>query len=146
MNKIRFEDELDRKGVIVYPNKGGSMLPLLRQDRDLMVIEKRGDRKLKRYDAVLYKRNGTYILHRILKVKKNGYDICGDHLRKKEYDVPDDCVIGVMTAVIRDGKTIKETDKKYRLYVHLWCDLFHIRAAVLFVKEKLYKLKKKLPK
>ena len=147
MERISFEDELERKGVIVYRNKGMSMMPLLRQDRDLMVIEKRGDKKIKKYDAVLYKKGGTYILHRVLKVKKDGYVICGDHMRKKEYDVKDEDIIGVLTEVVRDGKkSVKATDMKYRLYVHLWCDLFHIRAALLYSKEKIYKIKKRIAK
>lgn len=120
-------------------------MPLIRQDRDLMVIEKRGDRKIGRYDAVLYKKNGMYILHRVLSVKKNGYVMCGDHLRRKEYGVSDESVIGVLTEVVRDGKkTVKVTDLGYRLYVHLWCDLYHIRAALLYTKEILYKIKRKL--
>ncbi len=36
---FRFEEILDRFGQLVYPNKGVSMMPLLRQDRDLMVID-----------------------------------------------------------------------------------------------------------
>ena len=64
-----FEEELDRRGVLVFTNKGRSMLPLLREDRDLMVIEKKGPERCKKYDAVLFKRGEKYVLHRILKVR-----------------------------------------------------------------------------
>ena len=54
-------------------------MPLLREDRDVMIIE-RVTGRLKKYDVPLYKRpNGQYVLHRILKVRENDYVICGDH-------------------------------------------------------------------
>ena len=42
-----FEEELEQNGTLVFPNKGTSMMPLLRQNRDLMVIEKRGPERLR---------------------------------------------------------------------------------------------------
>ena len=144
MDKISFEDELQRKGVIVYRNSGTSMLPLIRQNRDLVIIEKCKDKKTKKYDVLLYKRDDKYILHRVMKVKKDGYVMCGDTTFKKEYGVGDDSVVGILSAVVRDGKTLKVTDKKYRFYVHLRCDLFFIRFAWLFVKEKAHKIKAKI--
>ena len=67
MKTVSFEDELNAHGKLVYTNVGTSMMPLLRQHRDIIVIEKRPEGRLKKYDAVLYKRGRKYILHRILK-------------------------------------------------------------------------------
>ena len=72
-----FEEELEQNGTLVFPNKGTSMMPLLRQNRDLMVIEKRGPERLRKYDAVLYKRGESYVMHRILKVRDRDYWIVG---------------------------------------------------------------------
>ena len=36
----RFEDVIERDGRLVYTNVGDSMRPLIRQDRDLLIIEK----------------------------------------------------------------------------------------------------------
>ena len=53
MNNIStYEEELERHGKLVYPNVGFSMMPLLRQHRDLMVISRRPEGRLKKYDAV----------------------------------------------------------------------------------------------
>ena len=57
--------------------------------------------------------------------------ICGDNRYNKEYGITDRHIIGVLTAVVRDGKEIPINDWWYRLYVHLWCDLFPIRAFIL---------------
>lgn len=137
MNKSTFEEEIARMGKLIYTNVGDSMMPIIRQNRDLLIIEKVNGR-LKKYDVPLYKRDsGQYVLHRILKVRKNDYVICGDNRRQKEYGITDSHIIGVLTGIVRDGKTISVNDKKYRLYVHLWCDFFPIRALILRAKNYL---------
>lgn len=127
-----FEELLDENGAFVYTNVGYSMMPLLRQHRDLIEIRKKGPGRCRKYDVVLYKRGDKYILHRILKVLPDGkYLIAGDHNSFLEKDITDERILGVMTKVIRDGKTITADDKGYQAYVHLWCDLYPIRAGVL---------------
>lgn|SRR5574344_280279 len=139
MINCSYEEYLNRYGKFTFKNKGTSMMPLLREDRDLFTIEKKAVPSYKKYDVVLFKRkNGQYVLHRILKVSHNGkYKICGDHLINSEYDIDKNQILGVMTEVIRDGRTIKVTDKKYLMYVHLWCDLFYIRVFILWTKAKM---------
>lgn len=140
----RFEDVIERDGRLVYTNVGDSMRPLIRQDRDILIIEKpRG--RLKKYDVPLYKRDsGQYVLHRVLKVRENDYVICGDNRYSKEYGITDRHIIGVLTAVVRDGKEIPITDWRYRLYVHLWYDLFPIRAFIFKATHLPKWLKRKL--
>lgn len=131
MKEVTFEEELNEHGTLIFTNVGVSMLPLLRQGRDLMVIKKKGAEPLKKYDAVLFKRpNGQYILHRILKIKDGRYYIVGDNCTKGEY-VAEEQVLGVLTEVVRDGKKTSADDKRYRFYVHMICDFFHIRVAVI---------------
>ena len=132
---VTFEDLLQKDGYLVYTNVGTSMLPLLRQRRDIIEIRRKDPgKRCKRYDAVLYKRGDKYILHRILKVRPKDYVICGDHCIWREKGVTDDQILGVLARVIRDGKSIYPTDRKYRIYVHLWCDFYHVRAAILYSK------------
>ena len=141
---IKFEDVIERDGRLVYTNVGDSMHPLIRQDRDLLIIEKPQGR-LKKYDVPLYKRdNGQYVLHRVLKVRDSDYVICGDNRYSKEYGITDRHIIGVLTAVVRDGKEIPITNWRYRLYVHLWRDLFPLRAVILKAKQFPKWLKRKL--
>lgn len=143
MAKSTFEEQLAKSGKLIYTNKGDSMMPLIKQDRDLLVIEPVHGR-LKKYDVPLYKRDsGQYVLHRILKVRDNDYVICGDNRWSKEYGVTDRHIIGVLTAVIRNGREVSVNSRKYRLYVHLWCDLFPVRAFVLHAANKLKRLIKR---
>ncbi len=141
---------LEKNGYFIYTNVGYSMMPLLRPRRDLIEIRKLSGRAAK-YDVVLYRRarekSGHYVLHRVLKVLPDGkYIIAGDHNTFKEYDVTDEMILGVMTRVIRGGKSIYPNELKYRLYIHLWCDFFPIRTAILRGKGLIWKLYGKMKK
>ena len=125
-----FEEIIEKDGYLVYTCKGFSMMPLLRQHRDLVVISKITE-PLKKYDVILFKRNGKYILHRILTVKDGVYDTAGDHNSWKEYNVKPEEIVGVLTAVVRDGKEIKPEDPAYQFYVHLWCGVYPLRFGLL---------------
>ena len=137
-----FESELSRTGYLVYTNKGVSMMPLLRENRDVMLIEKKQPGvRCRRLDAVLFRRdNGQYVLHRVLEVREKDYLIVGDNCFQKEY-VRDDQILGVMTSVVRDGRTIKVTDMDYLAYVHLWCDLYPMRFFLLRLRAYLSRVK-----
>ena len=140
MSKSTFEEEIKRTGKLIYTNIGDSMMPLIREKRDLLIIEKVNGR----YDIPLYKRDtGQYVLHRILKVRKNDYVICGDNRWHKEYGITDQHIIGILTGIVRDGRRISTKDKKYLLYVHIWCDFFYIRASILRIKSFLRRRLKK---
>ena len=134
-----FEQLLDEKGYIVYTNIGYSMMPLLRQKKDVIEIKRKEPGRCKKYDVVLYKRGDKYILHRILKVLPKGYIIAGDHNTFIEKDITDDRIMGVMTRVVRDGKTITPDDFWYKVYVHLWCDVYPVRMGILKVKAFAYR-------
>jgi len=142
-----FEEALEQYGHIVFTNVGVSMKPLLRQGRDLMEIKKKEPGRCKKYDVVLYKRGARYILHRIIKVTPDGYVIAGDHNYFREYDITDEKIIGVLTGVVREGgKRIDVNDRNYKFYVHLWCDFYYIRAAILFVKSIIYRAWRRVKK
>lgn len=142
---LTFEELLNKKGYIVYTNVGTSMLPLLRQRRDLIEIRKTQGR-CKKYDVVLYKRAGKYILHRIVKVREHDYVILGDNCVRREYGIADDQILGVMTRVVRNGKDIYPTDWKYRIYVYLWCNSYYARMAILYGKGYAHAAVRKLKK
>jgi hypothetical protein rflaF_17574 len=142
MNKSTFEEVITRKGKLVYTNKGDSMMPLIREGKDLLVISRKPSGRLKKYDVPLYRRDsGQYVLHRILKVREKDYVICGDNRCNKEYGITDKHIIGVLSAVVRNGKTVSVADWRYRLYMHIWCDFFPVRAfiirVILFTKRRL---------
>lgn len=135
MNKSTFEEEIEKSGKIIYTNVGDSMMPFIKHGRDVLVIS-RAEGRLKRYDVPLYKRDsGQHVLHRILKVRENDYVICGDNRWSKVYGITDRHIIGVLTGIIRDGREVPVNDRKYRIYVHLWCDFFPVRAFIIRIRQ-----------
>lgn len=115
---------------------GVSMYPMLRDRKDTIVIQKK--QHYDKYDVVLYKRNGMYILHRIIKVLDKGYIIRGDNCLAKEYDIDDESkIIGYLAQCYRGEKKINLKGFKYQLYVRVWHYLFPIRYIYKILKSKL---------
>ena len=128
-----FSQILQETGYIVYTTCGVSMQPLLRQGKDVVVIETPKEH-CKKYDTVLFLRpSGKYVLHRILKDYGDRYWIVGDNCVSGEM-VVEDHIIGVMTSIKRGERTIYVTDWHYRLYTHIWCDIYPVRFLFLRVK------------
>lgn len=143
MRDTTLEQELKEGRMCVSTTSGDSMYPMLRNRRDAVVIEPVNG-QLKRYDLPLYRRpDGQYVLHRILCVKKKGYVICGDNRWSREYPVPHEWILGIVTGFYRDHSYISVKDPGYRFYVHLWCDFFWIRALILRVRSVWVRMKKK---
>lgn len=138
MSKSTFEEELKEKGILVYTNVGTSMRPLIRQGKDVMIIKSVDNCcKLKKMDVPLYKReNGQYVLHRIIKVTKDGYVIRGDNTYSNEYGVTDSQILGVLSGVIRNGKEISVNSLGYRVYSYFWLYTYYIRKVVVWMKRK----------
>ena len=129
---LSYEEYLDKYQRLVRTNVGVSMLPLLRQGRDLFVVEKRGPGRLKAGDVVLYRRPpDKYVLHRIVEVREKDYVILGDNCVNREYGITDDDILGVMTGFVRNGKQHSVTERGYRFYASLW---LHTAGARTFMK------------
>lgn len=98
--------------------KGASMRPMLREHRDIVVIERLTD-DLKVGDVVAYPgANQTYTLHRIVRIKKNGdLIIRGDNNYFTEFNIKKENIVGILKEFYREGKYINcKTNKGYKLY------------------------------
>ena len=120
-NEIRsIEQYLAENGSLTYSNVGVSMMPMLKQGRDLFTVRKKGAGRAAKYDVVLFKRPpDKYVLHRVVKVRPEGYDILGDNCAYRERGVPEERVLGVLTSFVRKGKEHSVTEGGYRLYSRL---------------------------
>lgn len=148
--ELKNADELLKtQDEVMTRTKGISMRPLLRQGRDIVVI-KRPKFPLKAGDVPLYRVKGKeeLVLHRILRVKKDGtYIIRGDNLFLKEY-VKESQIVGVMKAFYREGRYCDcEKSRKYKLYIvlnrvsyplrYLWKCM--VRPMLVKVYKKIFK-------
>ena len=114
------EDLIGRGETVSIPVSGFSMNPFLADKRDAVLV-KRPDRDLQRGDIVLYKRrNGQYILHRIWKVKREGYYLVGDAQTEIEGPVSQDQIIGRVEKIRRKGQWIDDGDLLWKFFEILW--------------------------
>lgn len=86
MNKISVIEGLKKEGFAVYPFRGISMYPLLTEGKDMVrLVPFNEARQPREGDVVLFERNdGQLILHRIMSVQGDVFDICGDNCQKGE--------------------------------------------------------------
>ena len=138
----RFEDLLRKDGRLVYKTKGTSMEPMLRQNRDLVIIEVPSS-CLRKYDVALYKREDKYVLHRVIGVKDGYYCIRGDNTYAIEH-VPFEAVIGMLVRFNRKGKLHAVTEHGYRFYARFWNAIYPLRAAWKRIRRLLIRVAKKL--
>ena len=144
MIKATYEEFLEKNGSMTYSNVGVSMMPLLKQGRDLFTVRQKGQKRCKKYDVVLYRRPPQhYVLHRVIRVRDKDYVILGDNCLKKEYGITDDDIIGVMTEFVHNGKKHSVNEFGYRLYSHIWVDFSPVRIFIKRAKLKLKKLIKR---
>jgi signal peptidase I len=130
-------ESVNSGGSVKLTVTGNSMLPLLVNRRDAVVLEKAAG-PLRKYDVPLYKRdNGGYILHRAVKIKKNNYAMAGDNETKLEYGVRQDQIIAVMSGFYRKGKYCSTKNPKYRAYAMLWCAALPYRQKIWRIYQKL---------
>lgn len=141
MNGI--EKALTEDKLFIGKTQGDSMYPMLVSGRDCVVI-KPPVFPLKQYDVPVYHRDGHYTMHRIVKVTRRGYIICGDNRTHLERDITDRDIIGVLVAFYHDGKFVDCTDEEYIRYSKKICRSLPARRIKLLAKRvirKIYKMR-----
>ena len=139
-------ETLDQGGTFSLTITGQSMYPFILGNRDRVTLSPITV-KLKKNDLPFYRRaNGQFVLHRIVKVEKDGtYTCCGDHQWWLEKGLKHDQMIGVATEYVRKGKRLTNKNVIYRIYRTVWTWLLRYRkyffalyskAVTLFRRKK----------
>ena len=135
---VNFEELLKRDGSFLYTFKGVSMKPLLHQGKDVVIISSI-DRPIKKLDIVLYKVGERYVLHRVLKIKKDHYVIRGDNTYSLEF-IPKDKVFGILTSYYKNDKLKKVNTKGAILLYYLWLTTYPLRWLLVKTKRLLRRI------
>ena len=134
---IKFEEVLEKDGELFFTNVGYSMYPLIRQREDILHIVKTND--IKRGDIILYKSEvDHYVLHRILRIKKDKIICAGDYNYFKDKPITKEQVLGLLVSIKKiDGKEIDlSKDKKGRKF--WYTNFFHIKAFFQIIGKVLH--------
>lgn len=112
-------EALNMGQTVRFNPRGTSMLPMLREGIDSVVLSPLSE-KLHKYDLPLYQRkNGKYVLHRVVEARET-YTCIGDNQFAFETGLEHGQMIGLVTAFYRDDKAYKVSDWRYRMYCRIW--------------------------
>lgn len=116
--------------------QGTSMLPMLRQGKDSVVLSAVTE-QLKKYDLPLFRMdNGKYVLHRIIQASDT-YTCRGDHLYRTEDNIRHDQMLAVVTGFSRNGRMHSTDSLVYKFYCRVWVGTYPIRWFFYRVKRRL---------
>lgn len=133
------EEIIQSGGQVRMTVTGNSMYPMLRDRADSVLLVP--PKRLKRFDLPLYRReNGSYVLHRILKIKNEGYVMCGDNQTALEPGIRREQIVAVAKEFCRKGKTVSCSNPWYRTVAALWGVLRPFRPQLLRFCLKLRKI------
>ena len=109
---------------------GSSMSPFLLSHKDTICF-RAPNRKLRRGDMVFFEReNGQFVMHRICRVRPEGYYIVGDAQTEIEGPVKEEQIFAVITKVNRRGKWIGPENFWWKFYAHVWLKVIPLRPLI----------------
>lgn len=112
-------ERLEAGQTVRFSPRGVSMLPMLRQGIDSVVLSPAPE-KLKKYDLPLYQRpDGKYVLHRVVKVGES-YTCIGDNQFVFEPGVEHSQILALVTVFYRGQRKWEVTSPLYRMYCGFW--------------------------
>lgn len=113
------EEYLAQGKPVKFSPRGISMLPMLRQGVDSVILESHKG-VLRKYDIPLYRRDdGCFVLHRVVKVGKT-YTCIGDNQFVLEKGIRQDQIIAIVTGFYRGTKYYSVNNMGYLLYSRVW--------------------------
>ena len=132
------KEKLEQGGEVTLTITGMSMYPFIVGNRDRVTLSPI-TRPLKKNDLPLYRRDdGALILHRIVKVARDGtFCCCGDHQWVIERGLRRDQMLGVATAYVRKGKRLTNQNLLYRHYRTVWTWLLRYRRFFFALRKRL---------
>lgn len=122
---------------------GSSMSPFLTHGRDAVYMRKL-DRNPKKGDIVFYQRkNGQYVMHRIIKCNKNGtYSLIGDGQTEVESGIEKGQIFARITKVRMRGTWIEVGDFWWEFFEHIWLRIVPFRRILIELYAKIHNRKR----
>lgn len=136
---LLYEAYFRSRYAVILRLKGNSMYPLLRNEKDVVVLGKCPAESLQPMDVVLFRYRGKHVLHRIIRREGERLLIQGDGsiVAKEECTVDD--VVGKVVQICRpSGKEIPVGSWQWTIPSRVWCGLGFLRIWLLRVAYRLF--------
>lgn len=120
--------EIAEEGKVVSMRiAGNSMSPFLCHNRDYIYFTK-PDRKLCKGDMVFYQRDsGQYVMHRICRVRPEGYYLVGDAQTQIEGPLRKEQIFARIIKVRRKDRILQPGDFWWEFFEHVWIRMVPFR-------------------
>ncbi len=114
---------------VTFFTVGVSMRPLLKERETHVVIKPLKTAKVG--DILLYVRpNGKRVLHRLIRIHEDFYEMRGDNTYSLER-IGKDQAVGIAVTIWRNGRYIDvETNRNYKRYVKFWQAIYPLRYVL----------------
>lgn len=110
---------------------GNSMAPFLVDTRDSICFHA-PDRPFRRGDMVFYQREtGQYVMHRIARVRAEGYYLVGDAQQLLEGPIASEQIFAIVVQVQRKGTWIDASNFWWKFFAGPWLTLLPLRRVLL---------------
>ena len=139
-DSINFElflSVLDETDTVRIPVNGTSMRPFLKEGRDKVVLTKADADLIQKGDIVVYKKGGSFLLHRVVSVDGEAFSIMGDNETTPDCGISHQAVVATVVSVERCGKVIDKKHPMWRFY-----KIIFVNPPVRRVFHSLHKLRK----
>ena len=124
---------------------GGSMRPLIRVNRDKVMLVSVQPEEIKVGDIVLFPghfQTANYCLHRVWKLDGDRVQTFGDGNPRPDGWFPRSRILGKVKLIKRGKKTIDCDDPKWQKRAARWVRLWRIRPVLIFPHRVINKLEK----
>lgn len=113
---------------------GSSMRPLIRVNRDQVMLVSVDPQDVKPGDIVLFPGHfggGNYCLHRVYQLNGDQVQTFGDGNTRPDPWFPRERILGKVQLIVRGKKTIDCEDPKWQKRAARWCRLWRLRPLLL---------------
>ena len=124
---------------------GGSMRPLIRVNRDKVMLVSVQPEEIKVGDIVLFPghfQTANYCLHRVWKLDGDRVQTFGDGNPKPDGWFPRSRILGKVKLIKRGKQTIDCDDPKWRRRAARWCALWRLRPLLMLPHRAVDKLER----
>ena len=124
---------------VTIPVKGFSMRPMMRSDKDKVMLTAHTDADIKIGAVMLFRHKDHHIMHRIAGIEGNKITFAGDGNYRIYERASREDIVAVVTSIIRpSGRIISLDSRRWRLYSSIWLTLPRIvRRYILGIANKL---------
>ena len=126
------EELLDEGRQVTILVRGNSMLPLLRDGRDKVVLRKANDEDIRKGAVMLFRYRGSHVMHRVTRIEGDVVIFEGDGNYKVQEIALRKDIVAVVEAVVRpSGKRIECSSRRWRFLSFMWLSQMRIERRVI---------------